>query len=67
MKRVLTLILTIAMTVASCTKEDKNGPYNRDGSPITQAQALEIVKEDIDQYDLVYASKSREFNIKLYN
>ncbi len=59
MKRVLTLILTIAMTVVSCKKEDSNDePYNPDGSPITQAQALEIVKEDIDQYDLVYASKS---------
>ena len=59
MKRVLTLILTIAMAVVSCKKEDSNDePYNPDGSPITQAQALEIVKEDIDQYDLVYASKS---------
>lgn len=58
MKRVLTLILTIAMTVASCTKEDKNGPYNRDGSPITQAQALKIVKSTIDEYDLVYVTKS---------
>lgn len=58
MKRVLTLILTIAMTVASCTKEDKNGPYNRDGSPITQAQALKIVKNTIDEYDLVYITKS---------
>lgn len=46
------------MTVVSCTKEDKNGPYNPDGSPITQAQALEIVKEDIDQYDVVMVSKS---------
>ncbi len=58
MKRVLTLILTIAMTVVSCTKEDKNEPYNPDGSPITQAQALEIVKEDIEQYDLVYVTES---------
>lgn len=58
MKRVLTLILTIAMAVASCTKEDKNGPYNRDGSPITQAQALKIVKSTIDEYDLVYITKS---------
>lgn len=58
MKRVLTLILTIAMTVVSCTKEDKNGLYNRDGSPITQAQALKIVKNTIDEYDLVYITKS---------
>ena len=58
MKRVLTLILTIAMTVVSCTKEDKNGPYNPDGSPITQAQALKIVKDVIDEYDVVMVSKS---------
>lgn len=59
MKRVLTLILTIAMAVVSCKKEDSNDePYNPDGSPITQAQALEIVKEDIDEYDLVFISKS---------
>ena len=59
MKRVLTLILTIAMAVVSCKKADSNDePYNPDGSPITQSQALEIVKEDIDEYDLVFISKS---------
>ncbi len=46
------------MVAISCTKEKENneGPYNPDGSPITQAQALEIVKEDIDQYELVYVT-----------
>ena len=59
MKRVLTLILTIAMAVVSCKKEDSNDePYNPDGSPITQAQALKIVKNTIDEYDLVYITKS---------
>ncbi len=42
----------------SCSKEGKAEPYNTDGSLITQAQALEIVKEDIDQYDVVLVSKS---------
>lgn len=46
------------MAFVSCTKESKDEPYNPDGSLITQAQALEIVKEDIDQYDEVYVSKS---------
>lgn len=58
MKRVLTLVLTIVMTVVSCTKEDKNGPYNPDGSPITQDQALEIVKDVVDEYDFVFISKT---------
>lgn len=58
MKRILPFVLVVAMAVISCTKERKDEPYNPDGSPITQAQALEIVKEDIEQYDLVYASKS---------
>lgn len=59
MKRVLALILTVSMAIVSCKKEGSNDePYNPDGSPITQAQALEIVKEDIDQYDLVYVSKT---------
>ena len=42
----------------SCTKENNDEPYNPDGSPITQAQALEIVKEYIDEYDFVCVSKS---------
>lgn len=58
MKRVLALLLALAMAFVSCTKESKDEPYNPDGSLITQAQALEIVKEDIDQYDVVYVSKS---------
>ena len=58
MKRILTFVLAAAMVAVSCTKEKKNNdePYNPDGSPITQAQALEIVKEDIDQYELVYVT-----------
>ena len=58
MKRILTFVLAVAMVAISCTKEKENneGPYNPDGSPITQAQALEIVKEDIDQYELVYVT-----------
>ena len=58
MKNISALILIVAMAMISCTKESKDEPYNSDGSPITQAQALEIVKEDIDQYDVVYVSKS---------
>lgn len=60
MKRILSFVLAAAMMAISCTKEKENngGPYNPDGSPITQAQALEIVKEDIDEYDLVYVTKS---------
>lgn len=58
MKRILPFVLAVAMVAISCTKESKEEPYNPDGSPITQAQALEIVKEDIDEYDLVYVSKS---------
>ena len=59
MKRITFVILAAAMIVLlSCTKEGKEEPYNPDGSPITQAQALEIVKEDIDEYDVVYVSKS---------
>ena len=59
MKRITFVILAAAMIVLlSCTKESKEEPYNPDGSPITQAQALEIVKEDIDEYDVVYVSKS---------
>ena len=60
MKRILSFVLAVAMMAISCTKEKENngGPYNPDGSPITQAQALEIVKEDIDEYDLVFISKS---------
>ena len=58
MKNISALILIVAMAMISCTKESKEEPYNSDGSPITQAQALEIVKEDIDQYDVVYVSKS---------
>lgn len=46
------------MMAISCTKENNDEPYNHDGSPITQAQALEIVKEDIDEYDFVCVSKS---------
>lgn len=46
------------MAMISCNKESKDEPYNSDGSPITQAQALEIVKEVIDEYDLVYCSKT---------
>ncbi len=58
MKRILPFVLAIAMVAISCTKESKEEPYNPDGSPITQAQALEIVKEDIDEYDFVCVSKS---------
>ena len=58
MKRILPFVLAAAMVAISCTKEGKEEPDNPDGSPITQAQALEIVKEDIDQYDLVYCSKT---------
>ena len=58
MKRVLPLFLAFMMAIVSCTKESKDESYNPDGSLITQAQALEIVKEDIDQYDVVYISKS---------
>lgn len=58
MKRVLMLVFALTMAFVSCTKESKDNPYNPDGSLITQAQALEIVKEDIDQYDVVYVSKS---------
>ena len=52
------LVFALTMAFVSCTKESKDEPYNPDGSLITQAQALEIVKEDIDQYDVVYVSKS---------
>ena len=58
MKNISALILIVAMAMISCTKESKEEPYNPDGSPITQAQALEIVKEEIDEYDMVYVSKS---------
>lgn len=58
MKKALTLILAIALVMASCTKDDKDGPYNRDGSPLTQEQALKITKKVIDMYDYVYVSKS---------
>ncbi len=58
MKRVLSLVLSIVVAVVSCTKESKEGPYNPDGSPITQAQALEIVKDVVDEYDFVFISKT---------
>ena len=58
MKNISALILIVAMAMISCNKESKDEPYNSDGSPITQAQALEIVKEVIDEYDLVYCSKT---------
>ena len=60
MKRILPFVLAVAMMAISCTKEKGNNeePYNPDGSPITQAQALEIVKEDIEEYELVYVTKS---------
>ncbi len=58
MKKISALILIVAMAMISCTKESKEEPYNSDGSPITQAQALEIVKEEIDEYDFVCVSKS---------
>ena len=56
MKKILTFVLAAIMMAISCTKENNEEPYNPDGSPITQAQALEIVKEDIDQYELVYVT-----------
>ena len=58
MKRILTFVLAATMMAISCTKENNDEPYNPDGSPITQAQALEIVKEYIDEYDFVCVSKS---------
>lgn len=59
MRKFLALALAMAtFAVASCEKENKESPYNPDGSPITQEQALEIVKEDVDMYDYVYVSKS---------
>ena len=58
MKRILTFVFAAIMMAISCTKENNEEPYNPDGSPITQAQALEIVKEEIDEYDMVYVSKS---------
>ena len=58
MKRILTFVLAAIMMAISCTKENNDEPYNPDGSPITQAQALEIVKEEIDEYDFVCVSKS---------
>lgn len=58
MKRILSFVLSVAMMAISCAKESKEEPYNPDGSPVTQTQALEIVKEDIDQYDVVMVSKS---------
>ena len=58
MKRILRFVLVAALTAISCTKESNEEPYNPDGSPITQAQALEIVKEDIEEYDMVYCSKT---------
>lgn len=58
MRRIICILLALAAVVASCTKESREEPYNPDGSPISQAQALEIVKEDVDFYDVVYVSKS---------
>lgn len=58
MKRILPFVFAAIMMAISCTKENNDEPYNHDGSPITQAQALEIVKEDIDEYDFVCVSKS---------
>lgn len=58
MRQIIYVLLALAAVVTSCTKESKEEPYNPDGSPITQAQALEIVKEDVDYYDVVYVSKS---------
>ena len=58
MKRILPFVFAAIMMAISCTKENNEEPYNPDGSPITQAQALEIVKEDIDEYDFVCVSKS---------
>lgn len=58
MKRILPFVFAAIMMAISCTKENNDEPYNPDGSPITQAQALEIVKEDIDEYDFVCVSKS---------
>ena len=58
MKNISALILIVAMAMISCTKESKEEPYNPDGSPITQAQALEIVKEEIDEYDMVYVTSA---------
>lgn len=59
MKRALTFILVVALVAISCQKEDdKDRPYNRDGSPVTQEQALKITKKVIDMYDYVYVSKS---------
>lgn len=60
MRRIICILLALAAVVASCTKESREEPYNPDGSPITQAQALEIVKEDVDFYDVVFVSKSVE-------
>ena len=56
MKRILPFVFAAIMMAISCTKENNDEPYNHDGSPITQA--LEIVKEDIDEYDFVCVSKS---------
>ena len=58
MKRILPFVFAAIMMAISCTKENNDEPYNHDGSPITQAQAVEIVKEDIDEYDFVCVSKS---------
>lgn len=58
MKRILPFVFAAIMMAISCTKENNDEPYNPDGSPITQAQALEIVKEYIDEYDFVCVSKS---------
>lgn len=61
MKKVLTLFLATIAALISCTKKDDiTTTYNSDGSPITQAQALEIVKETTDEYQVVFASKAIE-------
>lgn len=58
MKRILPFVFAAIMMAISCTKENNDEPYNPDGSPITQAQALEIVKEEIDEYDMVYVTSA---------
>ncbi len=53
-KTVLIGFGVIVALLFSCKKEDRF--YNDDGSPITMAQALEIVKDKVDYYDWVEIS-----------
>lgn len=54
--RILLCVLSSSLVIVSCSKS-KNDYYNEDGSLVTQQQAIDLVQEIVDKYEVAAMSK----------